>query len=160
MTSSPLNNTHMYLCIDPADQIKVSISRPFGIDLEEAEEGKASGVFIRGIFDDGNAAKIKELRDGLFMMSVDGVDVRNMDFDNVIDTISSMPQDRPVDCVFIDPNKVMKGPAVIDVRLPMVHHFHHHPTFLAVVMFVFLVAVSVAFVNYIYRPLMPQQENL
>merc|ERR1712146_584299 len=47
-----------------------------------------------------------------------GVDVKNMDFDSIIDTISSMPQDEPVDCVFIDPAKVMKGPAIIDVKLP------------------------------------------
>ena len=101
----------------------MSIPRPFGIDLEEAEEGKASGVFIREIFEEGNAAKIKELRSGLFVMSVDGVDVKNMDFDSIIDTISSTPQDKPVECVFIDPNKVVKGPAVIDVKLPKVHLF-------------------------------------
>ena len=113
---------HSIFCvhIDPKDQIKVSIQRPFGIDLEEAEEGKASGVFIKEIFSDGNAAKSKDLCNGLFMMSVGGVDVKNMDFDSIIDTISSMPQDEPVDCVFIDPAKVMKGPAIIDVKLPTV----------------------------------------
>ena len=98
----------------------MSIPRPFGIDLEEAEEGKASGVFIREVFNDGNAAKFKELCSGLYMMSVGGVDVKNLDFDGVIDAISSMPQDKPVDCVFIDPSKVMNGPAVIDVKLPTV----------------------------------------
>ena len=80
------------LKFDPADQVRVSIDRPFGIELEEAEEGQASGVFVGKINPDGNGAKDPALVPGLFLMSVGGVDVKNMKFDGVLDTIGSMPE--------------------------------------------------------------------
>ena len=57
------------------------------------------------------------LKKGLYLLSVNGKDVRYLDFDSVINSIVDAPVDIPIELSFIEPNKVMKGPAVIEVQL-------------------------------------------
>ena len=57
------------------------------------------------------------LKKGLYLLSVNGKDVRYLDFDSVINSIVDAPADTPIELSFIEPNKVLKGPAVIKVQL-------------------------------------------
>jgi hypothetical protein len=40
------------------------------------------------------------------------------DFDTIMDKLIAAPSEKPIDLVFIDPNRVFKGPAKLKVKLP------------------------------------------
>jgi ferredoxin len=55
---------------------------------------------------------------GLFLVSINGKDVKTKDFDSILDTIRAAPENKPLELVFVDPRDVFKGPAFIDVKTP------------------------------------------
>ena len=112
----------MALKFDPSDFLKVSVSRPLGIELEEIDDGTFRGVYIAGFVKDGNVDKAlrKEFLSpkGLFLVEANGIDLRSSDFDTAMDAITSAEENQNVDLIFIDPSAVLKGTAVLDVILP------------------------------------------
>eukprot|EP01036_Dinobryon_divergens_P029316 gene29316-38393_t len=113
---NPSTNTLFAQKFDPSDIITIKASKPLGLSLEEFEENSNSGVYISEI-KDGSAKSSGVLKKGLYLLSVNGKDVRYLDFDSVINSIVDAPADIPVELSFIEPNKVLKGPAIIKVRL-------------------------------------------
>lgn len=95
--------------------IPVSIKKPLGLSLLEAEEGKKLGVFVESVNEGGSAIQSSLIKKGLFLMEINGVDVKYQDFDTIMDLLIDAPADKPLDLLFIDPNNVMKGAATLAV---------------------------------------------
>jgi ferredoxin len=102
---------------DPSYFIKANISKPLGISLEEIKENAPCGVFISSI-GEGNAKASGLLTRGLHLIEVEGKDVRNSDFDSVIDIISGASSENQLKFVFIDPKYIFKGSATLSVITP------------------------------------------
>jgi len=86
--------------------LSISLDKPLGMILEEIEEGQPSGVFISELADDGSAA-VSQWKDqvvGLKLATVMGNDVRNLDFDSIMDQLIAAPS--PLNIEF-----VVKAPA-------------------------------------------------
>ena len=109
---------HSAAKFDPADFISVSLKKPLGLSLEEVEENKKRGVTVDGVDDGGSAKASGIVRSGLFLVSVNGMDVKYEDFDTILNAIKSAPEGKPLDLVFIPPGKVFKGPATVTVTKP------------------------------------------
>lgn len=109
------------LKFDKKDFVSISINKPLGLDLEEAEDGKECGVLIAELTEGGNAAKTKKLSSGMFLKYADNVDVGSMGFDEIIGIIKAVPEGKAVDLVFIYPGDVFNGPAVLDVTMPITY---------------------------------------
>jgi len=79
----------LFSCANEDPGLVVSLEKPLGIVLEELEEGKAKGVKVTGIREDGSAFKsqFKDSFVGLKLVSVMGEKVDNMVFDDVMTTI-------------------------------------------------------------------------
>lgn len=99
---------------DPDTFIKISAQKPLGLSLVEVEENKSRGVLVDEV-KDGSVKTIGTVSKGLYLIEVNGKDVRYLDFDSIMDTIIDAPADKPVDMVFVSPNDVMKGPAQLSV---------------------------------------------
>jgi ferredoxin len=110
------------LKFDPTEFISISVNRPLGIDLEEINDDNFRGVYISDFLKDGNADKAlrKEFLSpkGLFLVEANGIDVRNSDFDSAMSAITSKPDGDQISLKFIDPQVVLKGPAILDVVYP------------------------------------------
>lgn len=102
---------------DESDFINIKVDRPLGLDLEEVDDGVFRGVYIADYTKNGNAEKAlkKEFLTptNLFIVKANGVDLRNSNFDTVMDAIMSV--DGEVGLTLIDPNAVIKGTAVLEV---------------------------------------------
>ena len=102
---------------DEADFVEIKVPRPLGLDLEEVDDGVFRGVYIAGFTKDGNADKAlrKEFLTptNLFIVKANNVDVRNSNFDEVMDAITTTDGD--VSLTLIDPNAVIKGTATLNV---------------------------------------------
>ena len=109
------------LKFDKKDFVTISINKPLGLDLEEAADGKDCGVVIAELTEGGNAAKTQRLARGMFLKYADNVDVGNMGFDEIIGIIKAVPEGKAVDLVFIYPNDVFNGPAILEVTMPITY---------------------------------------
>ena len=98
---------------DPSTFITTSVKKPMGMDLVEVEPDSPRGVMIGDLNPDGNAKASGNLYKGLFMVAVNGVDVKYKTFDEILDVIGSVEGDVEVTCV--NPDDVFKGKAVLDV---------------------------------------------
>ena len=98
---------------DPSTFITTSVKKPMGMDLVEVEPDSPRGVMIGDLNPDGNAKASGNLYKGLFMVAVNGVDVKYKTFDEVLDIIGSVEGDVEVTCV--NPDDVFKGKAILDV---------------------------------------------
>ena len=105
----------MSLKYDPTDFIAVKVKKPLGLSLEEVVVNEPRGVYVSEV-NDGNAKATNKIYKGLLLLSVDGKDVKYLDFDSVMDVLRSSPKDE-LDLTFIDNRKVVKGPAKITVNL-------------------------------------------
>eukprot|EP01041_Mallomonas_annulata_P004426 gene4426-8814_t len=103
---------------DPSSFIEVSISKPLGLVLEEVELNKKKGVYVGDCAPGGKAAAVKTIYPGLFLIEVNGINVKSYDFDSVMDILINAPLDQNIKLVFVDPRSVEKGPANINVKLP------------------------------------------
>ena len=88
-----------------------------GLELVEAVENKARGVLVGGVGEGSNAKLSGKQLKGLFLVSANGVDCKLKSFDEVIDVFQSSTNSA-VDLVFVSPNDVFKGAAMIKVMGP------------------------------------------
>lgn len=100
---------------DPQYFIPVSLQKPLGLSLMEAEKGGKSGVFVESVNEGGSAKECDAIRKGLFLMDINGVDVKYEDFDTIMDLLIDAPAGKPLELNFVDPNNIMKGPATLTV---------------------------------------------
>jgi ferredoxin len=100
---------------DPAAFVRVAVTKPLGISLQEVEENRDGGVFVEEI-DDGTVKKTQKVKKGDYLVEVNGIDVRRMNFDQVIDILVSIPESQPIDMVFIEAKNIFKGAAVLNVK--------------------------------------------
>ena len=98
---------------DPSTFIVTSIPKPMGMDLVEVEQDAPRGVMIGDLNPDGNAKANGKIYKGLFLVAVNGVDVKYKTFDEIIDVIMSAEGNIEVTCV--NPEDVFKGKALLDV---------------------------------------------
>ena len=70
-------------------EIEVSLTKPMGIELEEVDFDQ--GLYIASLIKGGNAAKSGFLDKGLKLTKVNGVDVRNKDYEDIMKTIKASP---------------------------------------------------------------------
>ena len=112
---------NMALKFDPKNFVKVTIKKPLGINLEEAEEGKNSGVFISDVTPGGNAAQTNAIKKGMFLLSVGDTDVKSEGLDKIIDIIKAVPDSNSIELVLIEPSSVLNGLAVLTVELPVTY---------------------------------------
>eukprot|EP01031_Cornospumella_fuschlensis_P039366 gene39366-47919_t len=103
---------------DDADIVTVEVTKPLGLGLIENEENKKLGVCVDEIDKDGSLVKTGKVRKGMYLLTINEKDVRNEDFDTIIDMISGLPQSQPMKLSFIWPAKVYGGPAVVEVIKP------------------------------------------
>ena len=103
---------------DLSDRITVKVKKPLGISLAEVEENAKKGVYIDDIEADGSIAKNGKIRKGFFLMSINQQDVKNADFDSILDQIMALPEQQDIELTFIDYNRVLKGPVTITVESP------------------------------------------
>lgn len=102
------------LKFDPSNFINIKVKKPLGISLVENEEGGDLGVCIDAI-NEGSIKSDGKAYKGLYLLSVDGKDLKFSTFDQVMDTLIDAPADKVLDLVFIDPRYVMKGEAILSV---------------------------------------------
>lgn len=69
----------------------LSLEKPLGVILEENEEGVAAGVFVKEVGDGGSAAAHAETILGCKLFKVQGADVTQASFDDVMDAIIGAP---------------------------------------------------------------------
>lgn len=74
-----------------ADVLRLSLTKPLGVILEENEEGSAAGVFVQDVGDAGSAAAYAEEIMGCKLLTVQGTDVTAWTFDDVMDAIINAP---------------------------------------------------------------------
>ncbi|KAL3906107.1 MAG: hypothetical protein SGILL_009407 [Bacillariaceae sp.] len=81
--------------------LQVTLEKPLGMILEEVEEGKASGVFVKELGEEGSAvtSSSKDQLVGLKLATVMDQDVTALDFDGVMDQLIAAPS--PVSLEFI-----------------------------------------------------------
>lgn len=103
---------------DPSDIISVSLSKPLGLVLEEVEPNEKRGVFVGECSPDGRAKASGKITRGQLLLEVNGIDVRNYDFDSVMDILIDAPVDKTIELILIDAKKVQNGPANLSVKLP------------------------------------------
>jgi hypothetical protein len=65
----------------------VTLNKPLGLILEEVQEGKAAGVFVKEVSDSGSAFAIAGELQGMMVAKVMGTECSSMDFDSVMDLI-------------------------------------------------------------------------
>ena len=73
------------------DTMSLSLAKPLGIILEEMEEGKSSGVFVKEVNEGGSAFQYADLIRGCKLSAVQGQDVTQSSFDSVMDKIINAP---------------------------------------------------------------------
>jgi ferredoxin len=73
--------------------LDVTLEKPLGMILEEVEEGEAKGVFVLELADDGSAAasEFKDQIIGRKLTTVEGEDVTNLVFDDVMEKLINAP---------------------------------------------------------------------
>jgi len=106
--------TQYALKYDYSNFVNISIPRPFGLELEEI--GKSKGVYVSALSDSAKAKTAGVLYPGLMLLSAGGVDLKNSDFDAVMDVLSNLPMDKNIDLVFVDMQSVSRGPAVLSIK--------------------------------------------
>lgn len=74
-----------------ATPINYSLPKPLGLILEEVEEGKAAGVFVLEVGDNGSAFAHADSIAGATLATVQGEDVTRSTFDAVMEKIMSAP---------------------------------------------------------------------
>jgi len=99
---------------DPETLVKISVKKPLGLVLEEIVPGKPKGVYVAEC-GDGSAKATGKVYAGLCLIKASGIDMRNLDFDNALDVLISLPANDPIELVFADPRLVAKGPAILNV---------------------------------------------
>lgn len=102
---------------DPSTFVKVTIKKPLGLELVEAVENKPRGVMVAGVGEGSNAKLSGKQLKGLFLVSANDIDCKTKSFDEVIDVFQSNPKDA-IDLVFVSPNDVFKGAAMVKVMGP------------------------------------------
>lgn len=102
---------------DPIDYITVTVKKPLGISLEEIVPNEKKGVYVVDI-KDGNIKSLKVIRKGYHLIEVNDMDVRQMDFDTVMNILIDIDNEKDMKLTFIDSNDIYKGKANIRVKLP------------------------------------------
>ncbi len=88
-----------FFAVSTEPVLSLSLRKPLGLILEEVEEGKAAGVYVAGLAEEGSALEYASQLQGAKVSSVQGTDVSNMDFDAVMDQLVNAPD--TVDLQFI-----------------------------------------------------------
>ena len=88
------------------DLVKVSIKKPFGIDLQEVEANSNKGVYVNSIDLDSNADKTKLLKKGLLLQKVNNINVENKDFDLIMEILRNL--NGVIHLIFIDKDEEKK----------------------------------------------------
>lgn len=86
-----------------------------GMSLEEVEENKSKGVVVTSV-SDGNAKATGRIVKGLFLVEANGIDVKYKTFDEIMDIFQATEEGKKVELVFVQPNDVFKGPAILNVK--------------------------------------------
>ena len=101
---------------DPERFIEVRAKKPLGLTLYEIEENAKSGVLIGEIDKTSPLSKMKEITLGLYLLKINGKDVKSEDFDTIINEIVAAPTENEISLTFIDPKNIISGPAVVKVK--------------------------------------------
>lgn len=101
---------------DPEKFIEVRAKKPLGLTLYEIEENAKSGVLIGEIDKTSPLSKMKEITLGLYLLKINGKDVKFEDFDTIINEIVAAPTENEISLTFIDPKNIVSGPAVVKVK--------------------------------------------
>jgi hypothetical protein len=85
--------------------LSVSLSKPLGLTLQENDLfGFGAGAHIAALLPDGNAAKFgMRLESGMILLEINEVDVREMDFEDIMDLLIDAPSDREIQLCFSEP---------------------------------------------------------
>eukprot|EP01039_Chlorochromonas_danica_P008361 gene8363-9215_t len=103
---------------DPHDIVTVEVTKPLGVELVENEEGRKSGVYVADLDPTGSLGKTGKVSDGMYLLTVDDQDVRYEGFDEIINLLTSYPSSSHMRLTFIDPQKVKRGSAIVQVVYP------------------------------------------
>lgn len=98
--------------------LSAELEKPLGIILEEVEENQAKGVKVEELTEDGsaNASEFKDQLVGLKVATVQGTDVTNMAFDDVMECIINAPS--PVSIEFEVPDEPMfEAGATVQIKV-------------------------------------------
>ncbi|GFH53940.1 hypothetical protein CTEN210_10416 [Chaetoceros tenuissimus] len=112
MNKSPLSRSALDALLS------AELEKPLGIILEEVEENQAKGVKVEELTEDGsaNASEFKDQLVGLKVATVQGTDVTNMAFDDVMDCIINAPS--PVSIEFEVPDEPMfEAGATVQIKV-------------------------------------------
>lgn len=102
---------------DPALMVNVKVRKPLGISLVENEEGQKNGVCIEEI-DEGSVKASGLVTPGMYLLKVNGKDVRYEDFDTILDMIIALPEKTDIEMQLIDSAKVFRGTATLKIVEP------------------------------------------
>lgn len=107
--STPVPHTRLYdLKFDPKRITRVELSRPLGLSLEENIENQPRGVFVSDL-KEGSAKTSGKVLKGMYLIKVDDKDVKNLDFDSIMDEIIGKPEGKSIMMEFIAFVDVYKG---------------------------------------------------
>ena len=83
------------------EMLQVTLEKPLGMILEEVEEGRANGVFVKELAEEGSAvaSSYKDQLVGLKLATVMDQDVTALEFDGVMDQLIAAPS--PVSLEFV-----------------------------------------------------------
>eukprot|EP01040_Poterioochromonas_malhamensis_P022677 gene22677-27630_t len=81
---------------DPEKFIEVRAKKPLGLTLYEIEENAKSGVLIGEIDKTSPLSKMKEITLGLYLLKINGKDVKSEDFDTIINEIVAAPTENEI----------------------------------------------------------------
>jgi hypothetical protein len=74
-------------------------------------------VTIAEIDPSGSAKASGKVTKGLFLLEINGQDMKYNDFDTIMDALIDAPADKPLNLVFINPRDVFKGPVKLKVKV-------------------------------------------
>lgn len=77
-----------------------------------------SGVFVGECSPNGRAKASGAIYPGLLLIEANGIDVKQYDFDSVMDILIEIPVEQDIELVFVDPRSVQRGPAILTVHTP------------------------------------------
>lgn len=102
---------------EAADVVTVEVQKPLGLGLVENEENSNSGVCIDEL-DAGSLLSTGMVRKGMYLLTVNDIDVRYKDFDTILDLLVAIPDSQSIKLQFIESQKVFRGPAELKVVEP------------------------------------------
>jgi hypothetical protein len=94
--------------------VEVFLSKPLGLTLGENVEDEEQGVHVSSCAAGGNAAITGVIHPGMLLLEACGKDVREKDFDSVMDILRGAPAGEKIKLIFAKPEGAPSQPAADD----------------------------------------------